>query len=292
MIIDGKKIANQIQEEIKQSVFSLQKSRPPCLAVILVGNHPASEVYINHKTLACKSVGMTSIQQKFSQDISENALISAINTLNQDETVDGILVQLPLPLHINPHRILLQISPEKDVDGFHPLNMGKLLIGQSDGFISCTPLGIKVLLERSKISTQGKHVVIIGRSNIVGKPLAALMVQNSPDANATVTIAHSATRHLSSICQRADILVAAMGNPLFIKAEMIQEGAVVIDVGTNKVPDVSMPSGFRLVGDVDFESVKNKCSAITPVPKGVGPMTIAMLLKNTLLSYQRKFSCE
>lgn len=288
MIIDGKKIADGIQNEIKETVLSL-KTRPPCLAVIIAGSNPASLIYINRKTQACANVGIKSIKKLLPETVTEQELIDEINLLNEDPTVDGILVQLPLPLHINPHRITYQVHPDKDVDGFHPFNVGKMLIGEKDGFLPCTPLGIRVLLERSSIETQGSHIVVLGRSNIVGKPAAALLMQNTPSGgNATVTIAHSYTRDLKEICLTADILIAAIGNPRFVKKEMVKEGAVVIDVGTNKVSDSEAKKGYRIVGDVDFDNVAPKCSFITPVPGGVGPMTIAMLLQNTLLSHQRK----
>lgn len=287
MIIDGKKIADEIQQEIKESIESI-KTGSPCLAVIIVGKNPASLIYIERKTKACESVGIRSIKKELPETISEKELLAEIDLLNQDPSVDGILVQLPLPEQMNPHRITYHIHPDKDVDGFHPFNVGKMLIGEKDGFLPCTPLGIRVLLERSKIETQGKHIVVLGRSNIVGKPAAALLMQNTPSGNATVTIAHSYTRNLKEITLLADILVAAIGKPHFITADMVKEGAVVIDVGTNKVDDPSAKKGYRIVGDVDFANVAPKCSFITPVPGGVGPMTIAMLLQNTLLSYQRK----
>lgn len=289
MIIDGKKIASDIQAEIREAIL-LSKHRKPCLAVILVGDHPASKLYITKKTEACESVGIQSIKLSFSSTITQETLIHEIRQLNSDSFVDGILVQLPLPEHINPKKIMHEISPDKDVDGFHPYNVGKMLIGETDGFIPCTPLGIKKLLERSNIEVSGKHAVILGRSNIVGKPMAALLIQPAIGANATVTTAHSHTKNLTEICQTADILISAMGQPLFVNSEMVKEGAVVIDVGTNKIIDITRKTGHRIVGDVDFDNVVSKCSYITPVPGGVGPMTIAMLLQNTLLSYQRRFN--
>lgn len=288
MIIDGKKIANDIQTEIRNKISSCS-ARPPCLAVILVGNNPASLMYIERKTLACQSVGMDSMRLSFPETITEEQLIEEISQLNSNEQVDGILVQLPLPAHIHPHRITYRIAPEKDVDGFHPFNVGKMLIGEQDGFLPCTPLGIRVLLERSGIETKGKHIVVLGRSNIVGKPAAGLFMQNTSMGNATVTIVHSHSQNLKEICLAGDILIAAIGKPGFLTADMVKEGAVVIDVGTNKVADSLAKKGYRIVGDVDFENVQLKCSFITPVPGGVGPMTIAMLLQNTLLSYERKF---
>lgn len=287
MIIDGKTIAKAIRQELAEEVAHC-KGRPPCLAVILVGDDPASHVYVNQKLLACKEVGIRSIKKELPATLSAEELYSEVEALNNDPEVDGILVQLPLPNHIDPNQVIEWISPSKDVDGFHPINVGKLLAGQNDGLIPCTPKGIQLLLEKSHISTEGKHVVILGRSNIVGKPLAALLVQKGPSANATVTIAHSRTQNLDTLCSSADILVAAIGKPLFVKPEMVKDGAVVIDVGTNRVDDPSCPKCYRLVGDVDFNQVADKCSLITPVPGGIGPMTIAMLLSNTLQSYKQR----
>lgn len=286
MIIDGKAIAEQIQKEIQQEIVQL-KGRKPCLAVILVGNHPPSQIYVSRKTKACESIGMRSIRRILPDNISEEELLQELNALNRDSEVDGILVQLPLPPHINPVKMIYHISPEKDVDGLHPHNVGKLLIGDPSGFVPCTPLGIKTLLERSDIETNGKHVLIMGRSNLVGKPMAALLMQNAPGANATVTVAHRFSKNVKELSVLADILIVAMGNPRFVTAEMIKEGAVVIDVGINKI-DSDLSSGYQIVGDVDFDQVKNKCAFITPVPGGVGPMTIAMLLHNTLKSYLKK----
>lgn len=287
MIIDGEKVAAAIQQEIAQTVQQLQ-GRKPCLAVILVGQHAPSQIYVNRKTQACEAAGIRSLKVQLPDSISEQELIFHIQQLNKDDTVDGILVQLPLPAHINPHRVNFYIDPQKDVDGFHPLNVGKLLIGDTDGFVPCTPLGIKMLFERYQIEMTGKHAVVVGRSNIVGKPMAALLMQSTPGGNATVTIAHRHTVNLKGLCQLADILIVAIGQPNFIKADMVKEGAVVIDVGINKIEDSSRKSGYRIVGDVDFAHVEPKCSYITPVPKGVGPMTIAMLLYNTVKSYQRR----
>lgn len=288
MIIDGKKIANEIELEIREKIAAI-KGRKPCLAVLLVGSHPASIVYTSRKVEMCHFVGMTSLKKEFPETITEQALLAEIERLNKDPLIDGILVQLPLPAHINPQTITKHIIPEKDVDGLHPLNIGKLLLGETDGFFPCTPLGIKVLLERYGIVTQGKHVVVVGRSNIVGKPIAAMLIQNRGIGNATVTIAHQRTENLTQICQQADILIVAIGKPQFIKAEMVKEGAVVIDVGINKIDDPTKKAGYRLVGDADFENLQQKCSWITPVPGGVGPMTIAMLLSNTLLSYEMSY---
>lgn len=280
MILDGKAIASSIEATLKTAIDKIH-GRKPALAFVLVGEDPASIAYIRMKKKKCGEIGITSIDHEFPKDLSKEALLSKIHSLNEDPAVDGILVQLPLPDQISPYPILEAIDPKKDVDGFHPLNMGKLLLGEKGGFYPCTPYGVMILLKHAGIETKGKHVVILGRSNIVGKPLAALLMQKEEGANATVTIAHSATENLSSLCLSADILIAAMGNPRFVKADMVKEGAIVIDVGISRIED-------RLVGDVDFENVAPKCSQITKVPGGVGPMTIAMLLSNTLLSYQRR----
>jgi methylenetetrahydrofolate dehydrogenase (NADP+) / methenyltetrahydrofolate cyclohydrolase len=287
MILSGKAIAEEIQKEIKDKI-SLQ-SLSPGLAVILLGNHPSSLAYISMKRQACASVGIRSSFHHLPETTSENDLLKIITDLNHDSTIDGILVQLPLPRHINHEKIVESIAPQKDVDGFHPYNLGKLLLGFSGGFIPCTPLGIKILLERSNISLVGQHVAILGRSAIVGKPLAALLMQNAPGCNATVTMIHSQSNNIKELTLKADILVAAIGSPRFVKEDMVKEGAVVIDVGINREEDLQMPKGYRIVGDVDFNGVEKKCLAITPVPKGVGPMTVTMLLHNTLLSHQRKF---
>lgn len=287
MILDGKKVAEAIQQEIKSAIQTLKETRPPCLAVLIVGNHPPSKIYVNRKTQACEAVGIRSIKRELPATITEEQLLNEIELLNQDPSVDGILVQLPLPVHMNPNRITYHISPSKDVDGFHPFNVGKMLIGELDGFLPCTPLGVKVLLERYSIDLSGKHVLVIGRSNIVGKPMAALLMQSTPGGNATVTVAHRYTTNLKALCLIADIIIVAIGQPHFITADMIKEGAVVVDVGINKIADPSKKSGYQIVGDVDFAQVAPKCSFITPVPGGVGPMTIAMLLHNTWLSYKQ-----
>ncbi len=288
MIIDGKQIAETIQQEIKEVVQSLV-ARPPCLAVVIVGNHPASQIYVNRKTQACASVGIRSLKIELPATLTEAELLKEVERLNHDPAIDGILVQLPLPAHINPIRITYHISPEKDVDGFHPFNVGKMLIGELDGFLPCTPLGIKTLLERSSIDISGKHALIIGRSNIVGKPMAALLMQATPGGNATVTVAHRHTTDLKSLSLLADIVIVAIGQPKFLTADMVKEGAIVVDVGINKVADASKKSGYQIVGDVDFEHVAPKCSFITPVTGGIGHMTIAMILHNTLLGYRQKF---
>jgi len=288
MILSGKIIADEIQDEIHRKVRLLKS--PPGLAVILVGNNLSSLTYIKMKRRACERVGIHSLFHHLKETTSESELLKLIKKLNSDTSVDGILVQLPLPAHIDKEKVIEAIDPQKDVDGFHPINLGKLLLGLKGGFIPCTPLGIQVLLERSSISCEGKEVVIVGRSHIVGKPLATLLMQNAPGLNGTVTVVHSKTANIAMHTARADVLIAAIGSPRFIKAEMVKEGAVVIDVGINREEDPQMPQGYRIVGDVDFNPVEKKCQAITPVPKGVGPMTVAMLLHNTLLSYQRRFS--
>lgn len=282
-IIDGTSVAKEIREELKRKIsqFSL---RPPALTVIQVGEHPSSIIYINNKIKACQEIGIRSRRIELPAETTQAELHLQIQMLNDDEFVDGILVQLPLPPQINAMLVNSQINPSKDVDGFNPVNMGKLLLGETDGFIPCTPLGIRVLLEKYSIPTKGKHAVIIGRSNIVGKPLAALLMQNNPLGNATVTLAHSKSKDLASITKQADILVAAIGSPLTIREDMVKEGAVIIDVGINRLGEESR----KIVGDVDFESVKDKCSFITPVPGGVGPMTIAMLLQNTYSAFMKR----
>jgi methylenetetrahydrofolate dehydrogenase (NADP+)/methenyltetrahydrofolate cyclohydrolase len=284
MLIDGKKIADQIQNEIRRILNSLP-GRKPCLAVIIVGDHAPSKLYVAKKTQACEEIGMHSIVKALPANTSEQEIIAEISKLNNNDAVDGILVQLPLPAHISALKIIHRINPSKDVDGLNPLNVGKLLIGEQDTFIPCTPLGIKVLLERSGIEVEGKHVLVLGRSNLVGKPMAAILMQTGPGGNATVTVANSKTKNLKALSLSAEIIIAAIGSPRFLTADMIKDGAVVIDVGINKVAASDRSSGYELCGDVDFEKVKDKCSFITPVPGGVGPMTIAMLLSNTLKSF-------
>ncbi len=282
-LIDGNLHAKKILEEIKQKVAALP-SRKPGLAFIRVGENPASKIYIQMKKQKTLEVGMLSIDKELPENTSKEELVDVIAKLNADPKVDGILVQLPLPPHLDPFFILEQIDPSKDVDGFHPINMGKLLLGQTGGFIPCTPKGIHKLLVDSEIDIEGKHVVIVGRSNIVGKPLAALLMQKKATCNATVTVLHGSSHNLTAICQQADILIGALGKPLFITKEKVKKGAVVIDVGINKITPPGLSKAI-LVGDVDFTSVAPLCSYITPVPGGVGPMTIAMLLSNTLDSY-------
>lgn len=279
-IIDGKQIAQDVRNEVKQKVSQLtQNGIVPCLAVILVGENPASVSYVTGKQKALAEVGMKDKSMHLPESTTQEELLKIIKELNEDSTVHGILVQLPLPKHINEEKILLAINPEKDVDGFHPVNVGNLVIGKK-AFLPCTPHGIIVLLQKMNIETSGKHAVVIGRSNIVGKPVAILLTRK--ETNCTVTICHTGTKNLSEFTKNADIIIAASGHPNTVTADMIKEGAVVIDVGVNRIPDSSKKSGFRLTGDVDFDSIKEKASFITPVPGGVGPMTIAMLMKNTL----------
>lgn len=279
-IIDGKSIAQSIREEIKIKTEALKtKGITPCLAVILVGSNPASVSYVTGKQKALAEVGMNDRSVRLPESTTEQELISLIQELNADKSVHGILVQLPLPQHIDEEKIILAIDPAKDVDGFHPVNVGNLVIGKKT-FLPCTPHGIIVLLKRMNIETDGKTAVVIGRSNIVGKPAALLLARK--DLNATVTICHSGTKNIADITRRADILIAAAGRTNIVTADMVKEGAAVIDVGVNRIPDASKKSGFRLAGDVDFENVKEKAAFITPVPGGVGPMTIAMLMANTL----------
>ena len=288
-IIDGKAIAQKLRAEYRVRAANLAQRHgvTPGLAVILVGDNPASASYVRGKTKAAAEVGIASDTLHFDTSISEAELLAEIARLNEDDGVDGILVQLPLPDHINPSRVLNAIRPDKDVDGFHPVNAGRLLLGEP-GFVPATPAGILELLRRSGIETTGKHAVVVGRSNIVGRPLAALLLHRGIDA--TVTVCHSRTQDLAALTRTADILVAAIGRPRYITADMVREGAVVIDVGINRVDDPSHPRGYRLVGDVDFEAVAKKAGWITPVPGGVGPMTIALLLRNTLYAAQRRYA--
>lgn len=282
-LIDGNKVAKEMQVEIGREVTLLKEHKGivPGLAVVLVGENPASMVYVRNKRKTCENLGIQSIDHNLPDMTSEAELLSLIHRLNDDKKVDGILVQLPLPSAIREGEVLKAINPEKDVDGFHPINVGKMLIGEPL-FLPCTPHGVQQLLIRSGIQIEGSHVVVVGRSNIVGKPVAAILVQKAKGANATVTICHTGTRDLPAITRQADILIAAMGRPRCITAEMVRAGVVVVDVGVNRIEDATSKTGFRLVGDVDFEPVKEKASAISPVPGGVGPMTITMLMHNTL----------
>jgi methylenetetrahydrofolate dehydrogenase (NADP+)/methenyltetrahydrofolate cyclohydrolase len=287
MIIDGKQIASQIRDELKREIDKLKaRGIVPGLGVILVGNNPASLSYVTSKERDCSEIGIFSDDNRLPADTKQKELISLINRMNSDPKIHGILVQLPLPKHIDEGEVLLAISPDKDVDGFHPVNVGKMMTGQK-AFLPCTPHGIIQLLVRYGVKIEGADVVIVGRSNIVGKPLANMLIQKSPTGNATVTICHTKTRNLAEHTRRADILIAAAGRPNTITADMVKAGAVVIDVGTNRVEDSSAKKGYRIVGDVDFETVKEKASLITPVPGGVGLMTRAMLLYNTVESAKR-----
>lgn len=285
-LLDGKKTAALVQEAIAEEVRQIVAKgyRPPHLVAILVGNNGASMTYVNNKVTACERVGFASSVVNLPEDISQEALLEEIEKLNKDKSIDGFIVQLPLPKHINEQEVLLTVNPDKDADGFHPTNFGRMALGL-DAFIPATPYGILELLTQYKIPTDGKHVVVIGRSDIVGRPISILLSQKP--WNATVTLTHSRTQNLSKLTQEADIIIAALGIPNFLKAEMVKEGAVIIDVGITRVADASAKKGFRIVGDVDFEQVKQKASYITPVPGGVGPMTIAMLMKNTLNAYKR-----
>ena len=285
-LLDGKKTAALVQEAIAEEVRQIvaKGHRPPHLVAILVGNNGASMTYVNNKVTACERVGFASSVVNLPEDISQEALLEEIEKLNKDKSIDGFIVQLPLPKHINEQEVLLTVNPDKDADGFHPTNFGRMALGL-DAFIPATPYGILELLTQYKIPTDGKHVVVIGRSDIVGRPISILLSQKP--WNATVTLTHSHTQNLSKLTQEADIIIAALGIPNFLKAEMVKEGAVIIDVGITRVADTSAKKGFRIVGDVDFEQVKQKASYITPVPGGVGPMTIAILMKNTLNAYKR-----
>jgi methylenetetrahydrofolate dehydrogenase (NADP+)/methenyltetrahydrofolate cyclohydrolase len=287
-ILDGKLVSQTIKNEIKVEVDQLKEKtgKVPGLVTILVGDNPASKVYVSSKHKACIEVGFLSVQEKLPADISESQLLEIIYNYNENPTVNGILVQLPLPKHIDENKVIEAILPQKDVDGFHPMNVGNLVIGK-DCFRSCTPAGIQELLKRYNIETAGKHVVVVGRSNIVGKPIANIMLQKEKFANSIVTICHTAAKDLSVYTKQADILIAAVGRPNVITKDMVKEGVVVIDVGINSVPDENSPKGYKLVGDVDFDSVSQIASYITPVPGGVGPMTIAMLLANTLKSFRQ-----
>ncbi len=285
-IIDGKQIAADTRAEVAAKTAELKaKGIVPCLAVILVGENPASVSYVTGKQKALAECGMKDESVHLPESTSEEELLALIHKLNKDDTVHGILVQLPLPKHINEEKVLLAIDPEKDVDGFHPVNVGNMMIGKK-AFLPCTPHGIIVLLEKMGIETKGKHAVVIGRSNIVGKPVSILLARR--ETNCTVTICHTGTPDIKTFTKQADIIVAASGHPNTVTADMVKDGAVVIDVGVNRIPDSTKKSGFRLVGDVDFEAIKEKASFITPVPGGVGPMTIAMLMANTLESAENR----
>jgi len=280
-ILDGNTLSQSVRDEVKADVdaWTARGHRPPCLRVVLIGSNPASEAYVRGKERDAREAGIDSETIRYEDDITETDLLGVVDDLNNDPDVDGLLVQLPLPDHIDDRKVINAIDPAKDVDGFHPENLGRLLIG-SPSFIPATPFGIVEMLRRAEIETEGMRAVIVGRSNIVGKPLAALLMQR--DANATVTVCHSRTRNLAAHTKEADLIVAAVGRAKFIMADMVKDGAVIVDVGINRVDDDSREKGYRLVGDVDFEGVKEKASWITPVPGGVGLMTRAMLLKNTM----------
>ncbi len=286
-IIDGKQVAADMRAELKQKVAQLkEKGIVPGLAVVLVGDDPASRSYVTAKERACEEAGIFSNDNRLSEDTTQQELMALVDKLNKDPKINGILVQLPLPKHLNESEVLLAIDPNKDVDGFHPVNVGKMVVGE-DAFLPCTPNGIIHLLLRSGVKLSGAEVVVVGRSNIVGKPIANMLIQKSDTGNATVTVCHTRTKDTAAHCRRADIIIAAAGRPNTVTADMVKDGAVIIDVGVNRVEDATKKNGYRLVGDVDFEAVKEKASLITPVPGGVGPMTITMLLYNTVLSAEK-----
>ncbi len=289
ILLDGKKTSEAIQQEIANEVNDIKANggKVPHLAAILVGNDGGSVTYVTNKVLACEKVGFESSLIRYEDDVTEEELLAKIQELNADDEVDGFIVQLPLPKHINTQKVLEAVDPKKDVDGFHPVNVGRMVAGLSS-FLPATPAGILQLLERYQIETNGKHCVVIGRSNIVGSPMSILMAKAAYPGNATVTLCHRNTVDLAYYTRQADIIVAAVGLPGLVTADMVKEGAVVIDVGTTRVPDATRKSGYRLRGDVDFDNVAPKCSYITPVPGGVGPLTIAMLLKNTLKAAKRE----
>jgi len=287
ILLDGKHTSNQIKEEIKDTVSGMKSrgERVPHLAAVLVGNDGASLTYVGSKVRSCEYVGFDSTLIHLEVNITEAVLLKQIEKLNQDKTLDGYIVQLPLPKHIDEEKILLAIDPKKDVDGFHPANFGRMAL-ELDAFIPATPFGIMQLLERYKVPTNGKHCVVVGRSHIVGRPISILMSQKGPAGNATVTVAHSRTEQLAELTRQADIIVMALGIPEYLTADMVKEGATIIDVGITRVADASHPKGYVIKGDVKFDEVAQKAQFITPVPGGIGPMTIAMLLKNTLLARQ------
>ncbi|MBQ1710302.1 MAG: bifunctional methylenetetrahydrofolate dehydrogenase/methenyltetrahydrofolate cyclohydrolase FolD [Treponema sp.] len=288
VVIDGKQVAADVRAEVAKKVADLKtKGITPCLAVILVGENPASVSYVTGKQKALAEVGMSDRSVKLPESTTEEELLKLIDQLNKDDSVHGILVQLPLPKHINEDKVIMAIDPSKDVDGFHPVSVGNLMIGRP-GFLPCTPHGIIVMLQKAGIETSGKHAVVIGRSNIVGKPVSILLARK--DVNCTVTMCHTGTKNMAEITRQADILVVASGHPHTLTKDMAKDGAVIIDVGVNRIPDSSKKSGFRLIGDCDFDDLKEKASFITPVPGGVGPMTIAMLMQNTLESAQNRLN--
>lgn len=288
VLLDGKKTSQELKQEIAIEVAVLreQGKKVPHLAAVIVGNDGASLTYVSSKVKACEQVGFQSTLVKLPEETTQEALLEKVYELNQNHDIDGYIVQLPLPKHIDEEKVLLAIDPKKDVDGFHPANFGRMAL-ELESFIPATPFGIMQLLERYDINTQGKHAVVIGRSHIVGRPISILLSQKGEYANATVTLAHSRTKNIKALVLQADIVVSALGIPNFVTSDMIKPGAVIIDVGITRVQDASTPKGYRIVGDVDFDNVAPKASYITPVPGGVGPMTIAMLLKNTLLARKR-----
>lgn len=292
VLIDGRQTAADIKKEIAAEVREIVAGggKRPHLAAILVGHDGGSETYVASKVKACEECGFKSTLIRYEDDITEETLLEAVRQLNDDEDVDGFIVQLPLPHHISEQRVIETIDPSKDVDGFHPVNVGKMSIGLPC-FKSATPAGIMTLLERYNVPTKGANVVVLGRSNIVGKPVAALLMQKGPAGDATVTVCHRETRGLKDLCRGADIIIVAMGRPGFVTEDMVKDGAAVIDVGTTRVPDATRKSGFRLSGDVDFDAVAPKCSFITPVPGGVGPMTIVSLMRNTLQAAKERAAC-
>ena len=288
-LIDGKATAAEIKKEIAEEVKQIKAAggKTPHLAAVLVGHDGGSETYVASKVKACEEVGFNSSLIRFEDDVTEEELLKTVDKLNNDPDVDGFIVQLPLPDHIAEHKVIEAIDPRKDVDGFHPINLGRMAL-ELPSFVSATPAGILMLLRKYKINPHGANVVVLGRSHIVGKPIALLLMQKRTCGDATVTVCHSQTRNIKEICLDADIIIAAIGVPEFLKGDMVKEGVVVIDVGTTRVPDATRKSGFRLCGDVDFENVAPRCSFITPVPGGVGPMTIVSLMRNTLLAGKRE----
>ena len=293
VLLDGKKISNQIKEEIAAEVAQMKDrgEKVPHLAAVLVGNDGASLTYVGSKVRSCKRIGFESTLKHLPEETTEEELLKLVHQLNEDADIDGYIVQLPLPKHINEEKILMAVHPDKDVDGFHPTNFGKMALDM-ETFISATPYGIMELLKRYNVDTEGKHAVIIGRSHIVGRPISILMSQKGKAANATVTLTHSRTKDIGNLTRQADIVVSALGVPNFLKADMVKDGAVIVDVGITRVADSSRERGYYITGDVDFENVSQKASYITPVPGGVGPMTIAMLLKNTLIARERHRSSD
>ncbi|GAB6278499.1 MAG: tetrahydrofolate dehydrogenase/cyclohydrolase catalytic domain-containing protein [Lentimicrobium sp.] len=288
-LLDGRTLLANIKEELKSEVAAIidHNERPPHLAAVLVGNDPSSLSYVASKEKACHQVGITSSVYQYPENFTENELLQVIDFLNNDQDIDGYIVQLPLPPHIDPNKIIQSISPDKDVDGFHPYNLGRMMMGQPS-FIPATPLGIMQMLERYQIETQGKHCVVLGRSMIVGTPVSILLSRKAKPGNATVTLCHSYTQNLKEICLSADILIVAIGKPHFVTADMVKEGSVVIDVGIHRIPDSTKEKGYTIVGDVDFEEVSKKTEWISPVPGGVGNMTIAGLLMNTLKAWKQR----